>query len=64
MWLRLALILLTIYGLLAVFLTYRVLKGFDRWLDRPPPSGAVRKRDAFAGHVVRPANALVRSRCF
>ncbi|MGP0069238.1 MAG: ABC transporter permease subunit, partial [Isosphaeraceae bacterium] len=35
-----ALILLTIYVLSAILLTIRVIKGFDRWLDRPPLSDA------------------------
>jgi hypothetical protein len=32
----LALVLLTIYASSAILLTIRVIKKFDRWLDRPP----------------------------
>ncbi len=34
--LPLVLVLLTFYALSAIFLTIRVVKRFDRWLDRPP----------------------------
>jgi ABC-type transport system involved in multi-copper enzyme maturation permease subunit len=40
----LALVLLTLYALSAILLTIRVIKRFDRWLDRPPLSDATKPR--------------------
>jgi hypothetical protein len=42
--LRYALILLATYALLATWLTIRVMKGFDRWMDRPPLSEAAGRK--------------------
>ena len=42
--LPIALVLLSIYTISAIWLTIRVLKSFDRWIDRPPLSGRSQAR--------------------
>ena len=41
-WLTFTLLLLGFYAISAILLSIRVIRGFDRWLDRPPLSRETR----------------------